>query len=385
MIELIRLTKDNLYKLKQSYINLMFNGVKQRYDIEKSKKAVINPFTKLPYIAIFENEKSIFDEEIIKALLGKPIVSEKTGFKEVDSYILTGQLIFYSKFSVDKVLKDRRIKIEKKSREKLRKEFVGKYSSQWLENYKKMFPNYYKTSKEFEEFIKHIEIDLLNLNKEISKIIDYSYLEDEFRHNIICKMGVDVCPYCNRQYITSYLENGNNRTTADLDHFLPKSIFTLLSLSLFNFIPSCQICNLRFKSNKRSNILYPYEDGFGNDAYFTLEINDMSNFESLIGNNDCFDLKLVVNNGSNNKTKIDNNIEMFKINQVYQIHKQYIRELCYKKTKYNEAYKTMICKLMEDLNLNSEELDLFLYGYSFNDDELYTKPLSKLTYDIIKR
>lgn len=36
----------------------------------------------------------------------------------------------------------------------------------------------------------------------------------------------------------------------DLDHVLPKSEFELVGLSLFNFVPSCQICNQNLKGTK---------------------------------------------------------------------------------------------------------------------------------------
>lgn len=385
MIILIKLKKDKLYKLGQDYYKLIINDIRQRYYDEKSKATAKNPFTGLSYITLFENESGEFNEEMIKTLLYKPIIAENSSFEQINSYILTGKLVFYSNFSVDKVLKDSGLKITKDSREKVRKEFVNKYSNKWLNKYKVKFPNYYKTTKKFHEFIKCIEGDLISLNNEISKIINYKYLRSEIRHYIICSMGVDVCPYCNRQYITSYLQNGNRYTTADLDHFLPKSLFALLSLSLFNFIPACQICNSRFKVNKRAEILYPYENGFENNAYFTIETNAKSDFDSIIGNNDFFNLTVNVEKNSKNRTKIYNNIETFKIKEVYQIHKQYVRELIYKKTAYNKTYKDMLSKLMKDMKLSDEEIDLFLYGYVFTHDELYKKPLAKLTYDIIRQ
>ncbi len=75
---------------------------------------------------------------------------------------------------------------------------------------------------------------------------------------------------------------------------------------------------------------------------------------------------------------------MFRINGVYQIHKQHVRELVYKKTAYKNTYKDMLSDLMKSMNLSNDEIDLFLYGYSLNQDEFYRKPLAKLTHDIIK-
>ena len=83
------------------------------------------------------------------------------------------------------------------------------------------------------------------------------------RHKLLSLMGIQVCPYCQRNYISSFEENNDKRTTADLDHFYPKSFYPFLALSLYNFIPSCQICNSRFKGSKDTyNSVYPYEESF---------------------------------------------------------------------------------------------------------------------------
>lgn len=59
-------------------------------------------------------------------------------------------------------------------------------------------------------------------------------------------------------------KNKTKKTTAHLDHFYPKSDYPFLALSLYNFVPSCQICNSRlFKGNKDTLVsIYPYEEGF---------------------------------------------------------------------------------------------------------------------------
>ena len=84
------------------------------------------------------------------------------------------------------------------------------------------------------------------------------------RHKILFLMGINVCPYCQRNYISSYedkVENEEiNKTTADLDHFIPKSVVPFLALSLYNFIPSCQICNSRMKLDEPTIDLSNFEN-----------------------------------------------------------------------------------------------------------------------------
>jgi len=98
------------------------------------------------------------------------------------------------------------------------------------------------------------------------KLFPYKKLLDDKdwnRHKLLSLMEIEVCPYCQRNYISSFEENDDKRITADLDHFYPKSLYPFLALSLYNFIPSCQICNSRFKGTKDTyNSVYPYEESF---------------------------------------------------------------------------------------------------------------------------
>jgi hypothetical protein len=273
----------------------------------------------------------------------------------------------------------------KNHRESARSEHINNYINSWIQPYILSHPYYYQTSANFKDFIKDIEKDLVKLNQDISNIIDYDLIDLKLRHEILTKIGADVCPYCNRQYITSYVHQSQPKTTADLDHFLPKSIFQLLSLSLFNFIPSCPICNSRFKLDKGINILYPYEEDFGDDAYFSVNITDNSNVNTLIGLNDWFDLNIEVDATARNIYKINNSIELFKLNQLYQVHKEYVRELLYKRNAYSNSYKNQLDNLFTSMKLDDFEIDLFLYGNFLRKDLFLKRPLSKLAYDIIKR
>ena len=48
----------------------------------------------------------------------------------------------------------------------------------------------------------------------------------------------------------TFRPNYHYRHHFDLDHVLPKSEFRLVGLSLFNFVPSCQICNQKLKRKR---------------------------------------------------------------------------------------------------------------------------------------
>lgn len=48
-------------------------------------------------------------------------------------------------------------------------------------------------------------------------------------------------------------------------------------------------------------------------------------------------------------------------------------------------YIRSIQELLGELNLSDEEINLYIYGQSLNEVDFFKKPLSKLTYDIMKK
>lgn len=60
-------------------------------------------------------------------------------------------------------------------------------------------------------------------------------------------LHISSCYYCETAYINVYTEK---RRQFDVDHFIPKEKCPILGLSLFNFVPSCQVCNSRIKLSK---------------------------------------------------------------------------------------------------------------------------------------
>lgn len=64
------------------------------------------------------------------------------------------------------------------------------------------------------------------------------------------ELELGICHYCETAYINVYRTGNRDYNHFDLDHFLPKTKCPITALSLFNFVPSCTICNERLKRNK---------------------------------------------------------------------------------------------------------------------------------------
>ncbi|MBR4291065.1 MAG: hypothetical protein IKT52_10590 [Oscillospiraceae bacterium] len=205
------------------------------------------------------------------------------------------------------------------------------------------------------------------------------------RHQLLSAMNVPVCPYCNRQYITLFCnpQKGGKaqkdtvkETTADLDHFYIKSQYPYLSLSLYNFIPSCQICNSRFKGTTDFYVyphIYPYKEGFGDNVKFTTKLDEFQ-----AGDNGTIELATYSSNEA-----VQNSISTFMLEHVYQSHTDYVNDIQRKAEKYNEKMIASLKSQFGDLLGDSRSIMDDLYGQYLDQSKFYLRPLAKLTKDIL--
>ncbi|MEC0093211.1 hypothetical protein [Paenibacillus macquariensis] len=374
---MIKLDDSLINSTAKDYFLYIIQFIEEAYKKNKINFPNQVNVTHKSFIDLFETNNKL-NIQLIKSILIDPFELTSSQYPELKNYMLTSKLVFYSTSISEKLPKASSLK----ERKKIRKDFVSKYSNDWIDPIIQN-SNYYESDKKFHNFIKDIVNELQDLDKWIRLFIQYDFLESKKRHELLVKLNNSVCPYCNRQYTTNYDEGGTKKSTADLDHFFPKSYFPLFSLSLYNFIPSCQICNSRFKLAKGKNILYPYDYGFEKDAKFVVKLKSNSDINSLIGNNSNFELGITADKSSESIEEIESSIELFRLNQLYQHHKEYVRELLYKKYAYSSTYKEQLEELFSEMKLDRFEINLFLYGNNLKIDELGRRPLSKLAFDIL--
>ena len=244
--------------------------------------------------------------------------------------------------------------------------------------------------------ILEICFEKLNISEEYlpNQLFCYKKLQtgnkDWNRHKLLSLIGIEICPYCQRNYISNYEENNDEKTTADLDHFYPKSLYPFLALSLYNFIPSCQICNSRFKGNKDTrDSIYPYEEGF--DELGVKFRTSKEVISEILGERySDFYVKIDYENLKNKEDgeKVKNSIENLGLDRVYKkSHNQYIQNLLYNIEKYPENYLENCVEMFESNVDKKKQLEEY-----FKDivKEPYRKriengePLAKLTKDILE-
>ena len=101
-------------------------------------------------------------------------------------------------------------------------------------------------------------------------------------------------------------------------------------MSFYNLIPSCPICNHTKSSKVSENLINPY-DIKDDDFKFTYKPTDISfsQIESKKYNSDSFEIEFKNHN---------ENIDIFKLDELYKQHKDIVVDLLMKKAYYPKSY-----------------------------------------------
>ncbi len=219
--------------------------------------------------------------------------------------------------------------------------------------------------------------------KKINEIFNYESFSKKNGYSFTDILSINICPYCNRNYITTIGNDKSKFVRADIDHFLPKSKYPYLRMSFFNLVPSCVICNRNAKGRKSTSLkknIHPYLEGFGEDAKF---IHVPKTYKDLIGKgHPDIDLKFDANKIKNKKIK--GNIKIFRLKEQYSIHTNELNHLLALREAFTEKYIDDLIKRNSRLNLSKEQAYYYAFGlkYSKLDDE--NQPLSKFKRDILE-
>lgn len=201
-------------------------------------------------------------------------------------------------------------------------------------------------------------------------------------YKIIQKIEVECCPYCNRTYITTLGDDKNKFHRADFDHFMPKWKYPYLRFNFYNLIPSCVVCNQKAKHEKDTNInthIYPYKDGFSDDAKFSYL---PSSYDSLInGYGSKITLK-AIDPCSEKGRKIKANIELFRLEQQYSMHYRDLHNILKLKKMHPKGYIDEIRSAFPNLFKSDDEIYEYIFGKSPSEEDFLHQPLSKFTKDL---
>lgn len=234
---------------------------------------------------------------------------------------------------------------------------------------------------------------------EDTKKSKFKYIKNEYEnfktkkkeynaYDLAKALDVNVCPYCNRNYTFTVIDEElaakqGEITRPEFDHFYGKDKYPILALSFYNLIPSCHICNSTMKGKAEFGIhthIYPYEDSMNERAKFVLTLKNVDFYSAVSG----IDIELKPNTPDDEKAT--NSIKAFKLNELYERHKDIALELIQKAEMYNDSYIDELMRNYEGtLFKNREDLLRLVFGGYITDEEISKRPLSKLTKDILEQ
>ncbi|WP_316842606.1 hypothetical protein [Pedobacter gandavensis] len=239
--------------------------------------------------------------------------------------------------------------------------------------------------------------------KMIKTVFDYKHFSGKSArysaYHFCQPMGMDVCPYCNRNYTLTVYYRGGGLIRPELDHYVPKSKYPYLALSFYNLIPSCHLCNANLKHASPMNFkdfIHPYEHSlheiFKFSAVFknkkelkATEIGSTFGTAFFAGETDSFDVKIKFRPGVpfSMIKKAANNARVFKLQKIYNEHKDLIEEMIIGAAVYSDTYIDTLYNDFQGSLFSSREdvLRLLTHNYS-SKDEMSRRPFSKLTKDI---
>lgn len=219
--------------------------------------------------------------------------------------------------------------------------------------------------------------------KKIRNIFNYSEFnkkENEEKGNygayqLAKNLDIHVCPYCNRMYTVTVITRKTKFVTRpEFDHFLPQSSYPLFALSFYNLIPSCKICNSTVKGAREldlHNYTHPYIDNDITKFSFDYTLQRINQVKEILIN-------------VQEKSKISNTLEFFKIKEIYNEHKDIVENLIQFRDVFSEDYLKSLNNAFP-LSITKEVLYLLIFGTYYEETEFYKRPFSKLKKDIVKK
>lgn len=236
-------------------------------------------------------------------------------------------------------------------------------------------------------------------HKRLKTIFDYDNFTKRKRYGaykLAQKLDVRTCPYCNRLY-TFTLDTKSGKTRPEFDHFYNKTTYPYLALSFYNLIPSCHVCNSSLKGTKLFSVathVNPFVEGFSNDIKFNIKLNNNKKPKAKEISNDYgvgffygvfkdFNIKLKVDKPvSQKQVRANANIECFKLEELYNEHKDYVVEIVQKAVVYNNDYMNELVRLFPALFRDQKDVKRMILSNYIDEENFDKRVLSKLTKDV---
>ena len=217
------------------------------------------------------------------------------------------------------------------------------------------------------------------LGKELLDAFHYDYYRKNKLVELAKKLNIKTCPYCNMHY-TLFAEEGENKTDSlakfQFDHFYDKCKYPMLSMSLYNLIPSCAVCNQGKSTRKLSLSFHPYYSDICKQ--FRFELHDP--IGSFCGEKIHNSINDDLNSKTHNKSELDDFAKTFHLKSLYQRHGDIAQEVFDKAYEY--PYYSNPNKFKWLKNGSPEYIKRLWMGTYTDENEIEKRPMTKFIQDL---
>ena len=234
----------------------------------------------------------------------------------------------------------------------------------------------------------------------VMSALKYKIIRKTKYAEIIKKMGIRTCIYCNAEYlpiaenheVDDTIEEEQTEDDAKIeaclcrfeaDHYKPESQFPFLGISFFNLLPSCPFCN-KSKTNKPCDF-YLYTSDENEKSPFSFKV-DYNNVLAYIDKYDSNILEVLFE--CNSDTLLANYNDLFHIDKIYKkSFNDEIEDLIWKSETENDAYIEQLNCAFDAVFPKNSSADKFRFinGFYIDKKDVFKRPLQKLKQDIFKQ
>lgn len=219
------------------------------------------------------------------------------------------------------------------------------------------------------------------LKEYILKAFNYTYHRGNKLIDFAKILNIKSCPYCNMHY-TLYADKKEKNKTDKLakfqfDHFFDKSTYPMLSMSLYNLIPSCGICNNSKSKAKLALTFNPYYSNIS--KHFKFRLKDPTCLYSGQQIADIIDIDIVTTDPSH-KNELDDYIRTFNLITLYQRHGDIVQEIFDKAYEYPYYTNPDNFKFLN--NCSSEYIKRLWMGTYIDEKDIHRRPMTKFMQDL---